>query len=89
MALANVLQKSKDAVLAQQKKGGARAKLAEKNKRQTGKWKSSSQLARDLIKKRELKKMNKRKLVVIPASFGRDAMGTDALSALRRKIAEI
>ncbi|GAX73897.1 hypothetical protein CEUSTIGMA_g1347.t1 [Chlamydomonas eustigma] len=89
VALANVLQKSKDAVLAQQKKGRAQRKPAENNKRQLRNWKSSSQLARDMLKKKEQRKSNKRKLVVIPASFGRDAMGTDALSALRRKIAAI
>ena len=54
------------------------------------KWQSSAQLARALVLRNEMKRKEKKggkRLVVIPAAFGRDAAGTDALQALRNKLA--
>lgn len=99
IAVASRLQESKETARAQQeakqkgheksRKGGVVAKGASGGK----KWQSSAQLARKMVLQKELAKKragrSKGKLVVIPAAFGRDAQGTDALQALRNKLALI
>jgi len=98
IAVASRLQESKETARAQQE---AKQKVQKKPRRADGavakggqqgkKWQSSTQLARKVVLQKELAKKragrSKGKLVVIPAAFGRDAQGSDALQALRSKMA--
>ncbi len=82
LELASRLQGSKDAVKAQQDAKDRKKTPVPARQR----YQSPAQLARKEIAKKEGKKRGKRLVLIPAAAFGRDTLGSDALSALRNKL---
>ena len=91
--MANRLQESKDSAKAQQNKKKGKTAAKAKQRQKSPAASRQAQLRKEIEKRMASKGKGGgrggKSLVVIPAAFGRDTQGTDALQALRAKMALI